>query len=82
MEGNEVTVEIEREIKDGKPTSTLWVHMINGAQKTPLREVAWVFEKDEGECWIGVYAAKPSKDEHDGEGSLEVEFTDLALESF
>ena len=50
MEGNEVTVEIEREIKDGKPTSTLWVYMINGAQKTPLREVTWVFEKEEGDC--------------------------------
>lgn len=71
-----MTVEMEREIVEDKPMSTLWVYAVEGDQRRPLREVTWVFEKEEGECWIGVYVAKPAKDEGDerGEGTLEVEF--------
>lgn len=73
---------MEREIIDGKPTSTLWVYAVEGVERRPLREVTWVFEKEEGECWLGVYVAKPTKDEGDenGEGKLEVEFADLEIE--
>lgn len=73
---------MEREIVDGKPTSTLWVYLIEGNERRPLREVAWVFEKEEGACWVGVYAAKPMKDDGDEEGitSLEVRFEALEIE--
>ncbi len=51
-------------------------------ERRPLREVTWVFEEEEGECWIGVYAAKPLKDEGDEKGkkSLEVQFRGLEVE--
>lgn len=82
MTGDEATVEMEREVVDEKPTSTLWVYRIEGAEKTPLREVTWVFEREEGECWIGVYAAKPTRDADDGERALTVKFTGLEIETF
>ena len=66
---------------DGKPTSTLWVYKVEGLKRRPLREVTWVFEKEEGECWIGAYVAKPTKDEGDEKGKawLEVRFEDLEI---
>lgn len=51
-------------------------------ERTPLREVTWVFEKEEGECWVGVYAAQPSKDENDPERELLVEFSSFHIETF
>lgn len=65
---------MEREVVDGKRTSTLWVYLIEGMERRPLKEVTWVFEEEEGECWIGVYVAKPMKIEGDEKGkkSLEV----------
>lgn len=77
-EGSSVTVEMAKE-KDG----SLWVYVIEGVKRKPIREVTWVFEefKQEGEgereCWVGAYAAKPSKD---GEG-LEVNFGHLVIET-
>ncbi len=73
---------MEREIVDGKRTSTLWVYLIGRMERRPLREVTWVSEEEEGECWVGVYAAKPLKDEGDEKGkkSLEVQFRGLEVE--
>lgn len=76
-----MTVEIEREIVDGKPTSTLWVYVIEGLERRPVREVSWVFDEADGQCWIGVYAAKPKKDRDDGESALDVEFNHLLIET-
>lgn len=83
--GAEVTVEMEREIIDDKPTSTLWVYAIEATKRTPLREVTWVFdEADEGadrDCWIGVYAAKPTNDADDGNRVLQASFSYLEIET-
>ena len=73
-----MTVEMTRE-DDG----SLWVYVIEGVERKPIREVTWVFEdvepKENGEkeCWVGAYAAKPSKE---GEG-LEVKFGHLVIET-
>jgi len=40
-----------------------------------------VFDEADGECWVGVYAAKPTKDQDDGERALEVEFGHLLVET-
>ncbi len=79
--GTAVTVEIEREFVHGEPTSTLWVYVVEGLERRPVREVTWVFDEADGECWVGVYAAKPTKDQDDGERALEVEFGHLLVET-
>lgn len=75
-------MEMEREVVEGKKTCTLWVYIVKGEERTPVRETTWVFEKEEGECWVGVYAAKPTRDEADGEKMLVVKFDDVKIETF
>lgn len=59
--------------KDG----SLWVYLVEGVKRSPLRDVTWFFEGDDAEdCWVGVYAAKPS-----GSGDLEVAFSHLVIET-
>ncbi len=76
--GNSVTVEMARE--EG---GSLWVYVIEGVERRPIRKVTWVFEDAEHdgqkgrECWVGAYAARPSKE---GEG-LEVSFGHLLIET-
>lgn len=85
---SKVTIELSREVANGEKTSTLWVHFIDpvSGNKRPLREVAWVFEdenlKGNGECEIGVYSAKPIRDEDDSEKELDVTFEDLIIEEW
>ena len=57
---------------------SLWVYVIQGVERRPIRKVTWVFEKGEteGDCWIGVYAAKPSQEG----GDLKVTFSHLVVE--
>lgn len=85
MEGENVTVEMEREVVAETLTSTLWVYMVDGEKRTPVREVTWVFdgvdEGKEGDCWVGVYAAKPTKDDDDEKRTLEVTFNELRIET-
>lgn len=71
--GPAAVIEMVRE-KD----NSLWVYLNEGIQKSPIREVSWVFE-EEGvrDCWVGVYAAKPSSEG----GDLVVNFGHLVLES-
>lgn len=80
-----MTVEMEREVVDGKRTSTLWIYMVDGETRRPVREVTWVFdgvdEGNEGDCWVGVYAAKPTKDEDDGSRQLKVIFNGIRIET-
>lgn len=67
---------------------TLWVYakQDGGEGLTPMREVKWAFMEGrlEGNVWVGVYAAKPKKDEgaseEDSEKGIEVSFSDLELE--
>ena len=87
LKGEMATIEIERETtKDGARTSTLWVYIVEGPRRTPVREITWVFdgadEREEGDCWVGIYAAKPNRDEDDGNRHLKVEFEGLKVETF
>lgn len=68
------TLEIVKE-EDG----SLWVYFVEGVQKCPIREVTWVFEDDSSaeDCWVGVYAAKPSTEGDD----LVVKFGHLIIDS-
>lgn len=43
--GNEVTLEMER---DGKE-ETLWIYVIDGEERIPIREVTWVLNEKEQE---------------------------------
>lgn len=73
--GNSVTVEMVRE-DDG----SLWIYVIEGVERKLIREVTWVFEdagRNDRECWVGAYAAKPSKE---GE-ALTVSFGHLVIET-
>lgn len=85
-DGHSVTLEMEREVKNGKGTSTLWVYILGeGGVRLPVREVTWVFEGvDEGEkeCWVGIYAAKPTTDQDDQHRQLKVMFDGLSIETF
>ena len=85
MSGTTATVEMEREVVDGKPTSTLWVYVLEGLERRPVREVTWVFngvdDRDSGDCWIGVYVAKPTKDKDDDYRNLQVSFSHLVIET-
>ena len=84
----EVTIEVTREVRNTEKTSTLWVHSVDVStgEKNALREIAWVFEKGslEGhaECEIGVYVAKPVKDQSDEDAELEVKFKGLEIEEW
>ena len=80
-DGDTVTVEMERETRDGWQTSTLWIYVVEGAARRPIREVTWAFADNEaGECWVGVYAAKPKPDADNPERDLEVTFSDVQVE--
>ncbi|KAL8707609.1 MAG: hypothetical protein Q9220_007396 [cf. Caloplaca sp. 1 TL-2023] len=83
-----VTVEMTREVKDGEKTSTLWVHSIDpiSGEKTPLREVTWVFEESNvqsgQECEIGVYSARPSTEDQDLANKVDVTIENLIVETW
>jgi len=70
--GQAATVEMERAADD-----SLWIYLIEGVKRTPIREVTWVFENEDAECWIGAYAARPAE----GEGNLAVKFVHLVVET-
>jgi hypothetical protein len=71
--GNAATIEVVRE-QDG----SLWIYLVEGISRAPIREVTWAFEEEENtECWIGAFAAKPAKDGAD----LVVDFRHLVIET-
>lgn len=70
--GQAATVELVRE-----PDDSLWIYLVEGVQKSPIREVTWIFaEENVQEAWVGVYAARPSKEG----GDLEVNFGHLVID--
>lgn len=82
--GSDLTLEFERLFKKGEPQGALMVYaVLEGGERSPVREVTWVFEDDlagkEREMWIGVYAAKPYKEP--GAPDLEVTFEGLSIET-
>lgn len=70
--GASATIEIEKN-EDG----SLWVWLLDSdGTKVPAREVAWWGDVNkDSECWVGVYAAKPAKEESD----LVVKFDGLSI---
>ena len=85
---SKIIIELSREVANNEKTSTLWVHFVDpvSGNKRPLREVAWVFEEENlngsGQCEIGVYSAKPIRDEDDSEKELDVIFEDLIIDEW
>lgn len=70
--GGAATLEMAREA-DG----SLWIYLVEGVQKSPIREVTWIFQEENvQECWIGVYAARPGTEG----GELEVNFGHLVID--
>ncbi|KAL4927379.1 uncharacterized protein BDV17DRAFT_292603 [Aspergillus undulatus] len=56
--GAGATLEVVRE-----PDDSLWIYLVEGVSKSPIREVTWVFaEEDVADAWIGFYAARPSSE--------------------
>ena len=88
LQGTQLTVEIEREVKHGAKTPTLWVYMIENSERRPIREVTWVFEEAERtngqnlECWVGAYVAKVNKSSDKVEQRLQVKFWDMQIEAW
>jgi regulation of enolase protein 1 (concanavalin A-like superfamily) len=57
MHDGGVTLEMERKEKD----DTLWIYVIDGEIKVPIREVTWALSEPAADvCWVGVYAATPT----------------------
>ncbi|KAK7419692.1 hypothetical protein QQZ08_010779 [Neonectria magnoliae] len=70
-----VTIAVEKDTSG--LGSSLWVYVVDGETKTPLREICWVYGRDGGEGWeleVSALAARPDK-EIDSE--LEVKFEDF-----
>lgn len=56
---------------------SLWIYLVEGLQKSPIRQVTWVFGQDVKDIWVGVYAARPSSEG----GELSVNFGHLIIDS-
>lgn len=70
--GGAATLELVREADN-----SLWIYLVEGVQKSPIREVTWIFqEQDVHECWVGVYAARPTQEG----GDLPVNFGHLIVD--
>lgn len=68
--GSAATLEMSRE-----PDDSLWVYAVDRGQRSPIREVTWIFsEEGVQETWVGVYTAQPSA----GSG-LSVNFANLVI---
>ena len=82
LQGSGLTVEMERKIRDGQPTSTLCVLIVQGVERRIVREVTWAFEGTDGaEGWIGVFAARPGKESGQESKALEVQFDHFLVET-
>ena len=77
--GRSLTLELERTIECGEPSSALWIYAVEDGERTPVRKVTWAFEpgptEPEGDLWIGAYAARP----HAEPGHLSVTFSDVEI---
>lgn len=93
--GTETTLEVEREVVDGKKTSSLWIYAWHDYEneskrkKVGVREVTWVFEGedakgDDANLWVGIYAARPTAPtgENREQEALEVSFKGFAVNLF
>ncbi|KAK6522794.1 hypothetical protein TWF281_002228 [Arthrobotrys megalospora] len=78
-EGPKATIEVER--SHDELGNSLWIYLIRGGRRVPLREVNWVFTQ-EGDVWVDVsaYAARPLGEKGKGEDELLVKFWDYEVE--
>ncbi|KAM0720807.1 hypothetical protein Q7P37_003092 [Cladosporium fusiforme] len=63
---------------------TIWVYAVVNGKKEPLREIKWADlegRAEDAEIWVGVYGAKPTPEEGDGEAGIEVTIEDLKVET-
>lgn len=75
--GNQITLQLERDQEHG---GTLWIYVIDGEKKIPIREVTWFLsEGDEKELWVGAFVARPTETKEGQEKSLSVDFKDWEL---
>lgn len=75
---NSTTIRYERS------GSSLWVYATNDGADSVLREVTWAFLEDrasDAEVWVGVYCANPTGDKDNAPEGLEVEFSNVRLET-
>ena len=76
-----MTVEIEREQEPNGDWGTVLrvLQILDGGEKTPIREVTWAFHDvdEQEEMWVGMFAAKPTKDIRE---SLTVHLQDFEVE--
>lgn len=80
--GEKTTIELEREVEDGVPGTTLCVYHVEGDVRTPIREVTWIFHDMEDKmCWVGAYAAKPQPNKDVPDKSLTVNFEGFEIET-
>lgn len=64
--------------------TALWIYVVHNGKDIGLREVTWAFLEDRGgdaEIWVGVYAAKPTAEDHNPDEELIVTFDDLKLDA-
>ena len=78
--GGKVTIQIERQVKEGEKQSSLWVYIVDDetGRKKGVRQITWCFaqetpdqkiskETSDNRCLlIGVYAARPTVPEGEG----------------
>ena len=70
-----VTLEMERK----KVDDTLWIFIVDGDKRIPIREITWALSETSVEdCWVGVYAATPTVPK--GSEALDVQFEGWELE--
>ena len=70
--GASATLELVRE-----EDNSLWIYLVEGLQKSPIREVTWIFEQENVEdFWVGTYAARPSTEG----GEFSVKFSHLIID--
>ncbi|KAF2483702.1 hypothetical protein BDY17DRAFT_152744 [Neohortaea acidophila] len=76
---------VDATIEAVRVEQTLWVYLVLGAERRPLREIKWAFLEGrdvEAEMWVGIYAAKPTPESQDDlQSGIEVLFKNLTLDA-
>ncbi|KAF3194646.1 hypothetical protein TWF106_006038 [Orbilia oligospora] len=75
-EGPTATIEVER--SDDELGKSLWIYLIKGDKRIPLREVNWIFAQEHEDVWVDVsaYTARPLAKEGKEKEELIVKFWD------
>ncbi|EPS42538.1 hypothetical protein H072_3481 [Dactylellina haptotyla CBS 200.50] len=81
------TATIEAERSNDELGKSLWIYLVRGEKRIPLREVNFIFADEEGDTVngpvyvdVGAYAARPLKKEGDEAEELEVKIWDVEVE--